>query len=339
MEQHNMEKCNMERIVTLASGQFGDLSLEDLCALAKKMGYDGLELSTHAHFDVHRALNDPAYIPRVKETLAKYRLQCRAISAHLTGQCVGDLWDERLDTFAPPDLAGKPEAIRAWAVESMKDSARAAQKFGVPVVNGFTGSPIWARWYSYPPTSEEMIERGFQLIYELWSPIFDVFDECKVKFALEVHPSEIAFDYYTAKRLLEKFEYRPTLGFNYDPSHLVWQGINEVVFLRELADRVYHVHMKDVKRFKNELGGILGSFLPFGDTRRAWDFVSLGHGDVDFDGIIRELNQAGYKGPLSVEWEDSGMNREFGAAESCEFVKKINFYASDFAFDRALMSK
>ncbi|MDR2746427.1 MAG: sugar phosphate isomerase/epimerase [Treponema sp.] len=326
----------MGRIVTLASGQFGDLPLEDLCVLARKIGYDGLELATHAHFDVPRALGDSSYIPQVKETLAKNGLQCQAISAHLTGQCVGDLWDERLDNFAPQRLAGKAEEIRAWAVEEMKNTARAARLFGVSVVNGFTGSPIWARWYSYPQTSEEMIEAGFQRIYDLWTPIFDVFDECGVRFALEVHPSEIAFDYYTTKRLLEKFKYRETLGLNFDPSHLVWQGVSETAFIRKFAGRIYHVHMKDVKLFRNELGGILGSFLPFGDTRRAWNFVSPGHGDVDFDGIIRELNRAGYAGPLSVEWEDSGMDRIFGATESCEYVKKINFSASDAAFDSAL---
>ncbi|MFP3041822.1 sugar phosphate isomerase/epimerase [Treponema primitia] len=326
----------MARIVTLASGQFGDLSLEELCALAKKMGYDGLELATHAHFDVSKALKDEGYIPKVWETLKKYGLKCQAISAHLTGQCVGDLWDERLDNFAPSRLAGKPKEIRGWAIEEMKNTARAAKKFGVKVVNGFTGSPIWARWYSYPQTSEEMIEAGFQTIYDLWTPIFDVFDECKVKFALEVHPSEIAFDYYTTKRLLEKFKYRKTLGLNFDPSHLVWQGVSETVFVRKFAKQIYHVHMKDVKLFKNELGGILGSFLPFGDTKRAWNFVSLGHGNVDFDGIIRELNAAGYTGPLSVEWEDTGMNREAGAAESCEYVRRINFSASTVAFDSAL---
>jgi sugar phosphate isomerase/epimerase len=324
------------RIITLASGQFGDLALEELCAAAANMGYGGLELATHAHFDVKRALNDESYIPCVKETLSKHGLQCRAISAHLTGQCVGDQWDERLDNFAPPELAGKPEAIRAWATEEMKNTARAAEKFGVTVVNGFTGSPIWARWYSYPQTSEEMIEAGFSLIYDLWSPVFDVFDQCGVRFALEVHPSEIAFDYYTSKRLLEKFNYRETLGFNFDPSHLVWQGVSETVFIREFSGRIYHVHLKDVKLLKNELAGVLGSFLPFGDTRRAWNFVSLGHGDVDFDGIIRELNAAGYTGPLSVEWEDSGMDRMFGAAESCAYAKRINFSASGTAFDKAL---
>lgn len=329
----------MGRIVTLASGQFGDLSLEELCVLARKMGYDGLELATHAHFDVQKALRDESYIPHVKGLLAEHGLQCHAISAHLTGQCVGDIWDERLNNFAPAHLANKPEEIRRWAIEEMKDTARAAKKMGISVVPGFTGSPIWARWYSYPQTSEEMIEAGFAKIRELWSPIFDVFDECGVKFALEVHPTEIAFDFYTTKRFFELFEYRPTVGLNFDPSHLRWQGVNEVAFVREFADRIYHVHMKDVKIFRNELAGVLGSFLPFGDTRRAWNFVSVGHGDIDFDGIIRELNQAGYSGPLSVEWEDSGMNREFGATESCAYVKKINFSASTVAFDAALTAK
>jgi sugar phosphate isomerase/epimerase len=326
----------MARIITLASGQFGDLGLEELCAAAAGMGYQGLELATHAHFSVRRALDDGAYLPWVRETLAKHGLQCRALSAHLAGQCVGDRWDERLDGFAPAELAGKPEAIRAWAVEEMKDTARAAREFGVKLVNGFTGSPIWARWYSYPPTPEELIEAGFSLIRDLWTPIFDVFDQCGVRFALEVHPSEIAFDYYTARQLLEKFQYRETLGFNFDPSHLVWQGLSETAFIREFANRIYHVHLKDVKLLKNDLAGILGSFLPFGDTRRAWNFVSLGHGNVDFDGIIRELNAAAYSGPLSVEWEDSGMERMAGAAESCAYARRLNFSPAAAPFDRAL---
>ena len=94
--------------------------------------------------------------------------------------------------------------------------------------------------------------------------------------------------------------------------------------------------MKDVKVTLDGRAGILGSHIEFGDTRRGWNFVSLGHGDVDFDGIIRELNQIGYHGPLSVEWEDSGMERTFGAREAYEFTKKINFEPSDIAFDSAL---
>ncbi len=326
----------MPRLITLASGQFGDLSLEEVCKLASSLGYDGLELATHAHFNVQKALNDKEYIPYVWDTLKKHNLTCKAISAHLVGQCVGDIWDERLDNFAPASLAGKPDEIRAWGIEEMKATAKAAHLFGVKVVNGFTGSPIWARWYSYPQTSEEMIEAGFQRIKELWTPIFDVFDQEGIKFALEVHPTEIAFDYYTTERLLKTFDYRETLGLNYDPSHLVWQGVNEVVFARDFASRIYHVHMKDVKMLRDEKAGILGSFITFGDSHRKWNFVSVGHGDVDFDGIIRELNAVGYSGPLSVEWEDAGMDRVFGAKESLEYVRKIDFPTSDIVFDSAL---
>lgn len=326
----------MKRPITLASGQFGDLSLEALCKLASEIGYQGLELATHAHFQVDKALSEEGYTERVKETLDKYNLRCYAISAHLTGQCVGDNWDPRLDSFAPAALSGQPEKIRSWAVEEMKRTAIAASKMGVKVVTCFTGSPLWAWWYSYPQTTAEMVEEGYAKIRELWSPIFDVFDDAGVRFALEVHPTEIAFDYYSTEKLLQVFRRHPTLGINYDPSHLVWQGVNELTFLRDFADRIYHVHIKDVKINKNERAGILGSHLEFGDPRRKWNFVSVGHGDVDFDGIIRELNLINYDGPLSVEWEDSGMEREFGAKEAYAYISKMNFSPSQIAFDSAL---
>lgn len=329
----------MKRMITLASGQFGDLSLEELCAMVSEMGYDGLELAAHAHLNVSKVLEDDSYADEVRETLNRYGLKCQAISAHLAGQCVGDRWDPRLDNFAPAEYAGKPDKIRGWAVEEMKRAAYAAKKLGVSVVTGFMGSPIWAYWYSFPQTTEAMVNDGFDKIFRLWTPIFDVFDACGVKFALEVHPTEIAFDYYSIKRLLERFSHRGTLGINFDPSHLVWQGVDELAFLHDFADRVYHVHMKDVKMNRSGRAGILGSHLEFGDTRRGWNFVSIGHGDVDFDGIIRELNEMGYEGPLSIEWEDSGMDRVFGAKEALEYVRKMNFSPSEVAFDAALNTK
>lgn len=330
----------MARPVTIFTGQWADLPFEEACKLISSMGYDGVEICTWGdHLDVHQAVNDPGYVRSRKEILAKYNLSCFAISCHLSGQCVGDVWDPRLDGFAPAGLAGNPQGIRAWAIEEVKQTARAAKAMGCKVVTGFMGSPIWKYWYSFPQTTEQMVEDGFEEIYTLWSPIFDVFDEVGVKFALEVHPTEIAFDYYSTQRLLEKFNDRPTLGLNFDPSHLLWNMVNPVVFARDFAKKIYHVHMKDAKLNLDGRNGILGSHLTFGDTRRGWNFVSLGHGNVDFDGIIRELNQMGYEGPLSVEWEDSGMDRVFGATEACAFTKKINFSASNVAFDAALATK
>ncbi len=330
----------MGRPVTIFTGQWADLGLKEMCETAETMGYEGLEIATWGQLDVQRAVSDSAYVENFKSELAKHHLGCWAIGAHLTGQCVGDAvtaaYDSRLDGFAPAKYAGKPEEIQKWAIEEMMITANAARNLGVHTVTCFMGSPIWKMWYSFPQTTEAQVEEGYQQIKSLWTPIFDEFDKCNVRFALEVHSTEIAYDYWSTKKLLEVFEHRKTIGINFDPSHLIWQGMDPAMFLYDFADSVYHVHIKDAKLNLNGRNGILGSHLTFGDQRRGWNFVSPGHGDVDFDNLIRVLNQIGYEGPLSIEWEDSGMNRIFGGTEACEFTKKINFAPSDIAFDDAL---
>ena len=327
----------MGRPVTLFTGQWADLPFETMCEKAAGFGYDGLEIACWGdHMDVRTAAADLAYCAKKKETLEKYNLKCWALGAHLSGQCVASLYDPRYDGFLPPAVKGKPEEMRSWAVEEMKCTARAAKNMGCGVVTGFVGSPIWNYWYSFPQTSAEMVEDAFKLVVDLWNPILDEFDRCGVKFALEVHPTEIAFDYYTTEKLLNAFGRRPAFGLNFDPSHLVWQGVNPALFLRDFSDRVYHVHMKDAAVVLDGRSGILGSHIEFGDNRRGWNFRSLGHGSVNFEEIVRELNAMRYDGPLSVEWEDSGMEREYGASEACAFVRRVDFAPSNIAFDDAM---
>lgn len=325
----------MSRPVTLFTGQWADLPLETLAQKAAEWGYDGLELACWGdHLDVDKAATDEEYCKNQRAILEKNNLQLFAISHHLAGQLVCDLNnDSRSDGFAPGNCAGDADAKRAWAVETMKNSARAAKNLGLKVVNGFTGSSIWHLLYSFPPVPPEMIEEGFQYFAKMWNPIFDVFDECDVRFALEVHPTEIAFDIITAQRALEAVDRREAFGFNFDPSHLHWQMVDPVQFINEFSDRIYHVHMKDAAIQLNGKSGILSSHLDFGDPRRGWDFRSLGRGGIDFEEIIRALNHIGYQGPLSVEWEDSGMNREHGAQEACSFTKDVDFETSERAFD------
>jgi len=325
----------MARKVTLMTGQWTDLSLDEIACTAKSAGYDGLEIAAWSHIDLHKVASSLEYAASVRAVLDKYGLGCWALASHLIGHCVGEHYDERLDAFAPKELAGKPMEIREWAVEEMKYTARAAKALGIGTVTGFMGSPIWRYWYAFPPTTKKMIDAGYAEIKRLWSPILDVFDECGVRFALEVHPTQIAFNYYSAKRYLETFDYRGAACINFDPSHLIWQGVDPAAFLSDFAGRVIHVHMKDAYLNRDVRAGLLGSHLPFGDFRRGWDFVSLGHGDIDFDKIIRVLNEKGYGGPLSVEWEDCGMDRVFGARESCEFVRRTDFPPSAIASDAA----
>jgi sugar phosphate isomerase/epimerase len=333
----------VSRPVTLFTGQWADLPLETLVRKAREWGYDGLELACWGdHFEVDKALEDDGYVRRKRELLEQNGLQCLAISNHLVGQAVADKWiDERHKGIVPPYVwgDGDPEGVRQRAAEEIKRTARAAAAFGVKQVNGFTGSPIWHLIYSFPPNDWATIDAGYQEFAERWNPIIDVFDEVGVRFGLEVHPTEIAYDIATTERALAAINYRPGFGINFDPSHFYHQFIDPVLFIEQFAERIYHVHIKNAVRNLNGRTSILGSHLDFGDPRRGWDFRTPGRGGVDFEEIIRALNRIGYDGPLSVEWEDSGMDREHGAPEACQFVKRLDFAPSSVAFDEAFKRK
>lgn len=335
----------MPRPVTLFTGQWADLPFEEVCRLTSEWGFDGLEIASWGdHFDVRRAVEDDAYVQERKEILAKYNLKVWTISNHLVGQCVcDDPIDERHEGILPPHVwgDGDPEGVRQRAAEELKTTARAAAKMGVKTVSGFTGSAIWKTVAMFPPVPDDMIERGYADFADRWNPILDVFDEVGVRFAFEVHPSEIAYDYWTARRALEALGHRRTFGFNFDPSHFVWQDLDVVGFLLEFADRIYHVHCKDAKRrVGNGRNGRLASHLAWGDLRRGWDFISVGRGDVPWDDMFRALNSIGYDGPTSIEWEDAGMDRLVGAPEALAVVRALgSIEASEAAFDAAFSSR
>ena len=315
-----------------------------VCELASKWGYDGLEIACWGdHFDIHRAVNEPGYVEERKKILASYNLKAWALANHLVGQAVCDNpIDERHQGILPERLWGDGEAegVRQRAAEEMKDAARAAAKMGIPTVVGFTGSSIWHTVAMFPPVPAEMIERGYQDFADRWNPILDVFDEEGVRFAHEVHPSEIAYDYWTTKRSLEAIGHRPAFGLNFDPSHFMWQDLDPVGFLWDFQDRIYHVHLKESRKQLDGRNGRLGSHLPWADPRRGWDFVSTGHGDVPWESIFRMLNFIGYEHSMSVEWEDAGMDRLTGGPEALEFVRKLTqIEPAEKAFDAAFSSK
>ncbi|HXM55046.1 MAG TPA: sugar phosphate isomerase/epimerase [Candidatus Dormibacteraeota bacterium] len=321
----------MGRPVTLFTGQWADLPLEELAAKASAWGFDGLELATWGdHFEVDKALSDPTYVKGRRELLDRHGLSCFAISTHLVGQCVCDPIDERHQAILPPEVwgDGDPEGVRGRAAERVADVARVAAAFGVDRVTGFTGSRIWSRLYSFPPNDFAEIERGYEDFAERFGPIMDVYGAEGVRFCLEVHPTEIAYDFVTTRKTLNAIGNRPEFGINFDPSHLIPQFLDPAAFIEEFADRIYHVHVKDSRRRLDGRRSILSSHLEFGDGARGWDFVSAGRGDVDFDAMIRALNQIEYAGPLSIEWEDSAMEREYGAREALAFVRRTDFEPS-----------
>jgi sugar phosphate isomerase/epimerase len=339
----------MSRPVTLFTGQWADLPFEKLCEKAAGFGYDGLELACWGdHFDISQAVKDKNYCAKRWEILADHGLTAFAISNHLVGQAVCDLIDERHKEILPEDIwgDGDPEAVRKRAAKAMITSAKACRAFidarpgkkskaDFPaVVNGFTGSSIWHSIYAFPPTSQAYWAKGFKDFARRWKPILDAFDKVDVNFALEVHPTEIAFDIASAMRAIEAVDGHKRFGFNYDPSHLGYQGVDYVKFIRTFHDRIHHVHVKDAWWGRGDgTVGVFGGHTTFADPRRYWDFRSPGRGDIDFEDIIVALNDIGYNGPLSVEWEDGRMDREHGATEACALVRSIDFPRSDIAFD------
>jgi sugar phosphate isomerase/epimerase len=333
----------VSRPVTLFTGQWADMPLEELAEKASRWGYDGLELACWGdHFDVEQAVSDPAYCDAKRDLLARHGLSVWAISNHLVGQAVCDPIDARHRTILPERVwgDGDPEGVRERAAAEMITTARAARALGVDVVCGFTGRPIWHLLYSFPPVPPETIDAGFTEFARRWAPILDAFADSDVRFALEVHPTEIAFDSATTERAIEAVGGHAAFGFNFDPSHLGYQGVDYVDFIGRFGERIHHCHVKDVWwSEKPRPVGVFGGHTDFGDARRFWDFRSPGHGTIDFEEVIRALNRIGYTGPLSVEWEDSGMDREHGAEEACAFVRSIDFPPSSTAFDSAFSSE
>ncbi len=327
----------MTRPLTLFTGQWADLPLETLCEKAKTFGYDGLELACWGdHFEVDKA--DEHYCNEKLALLGKYGLKVFAISTHLVGQAVSDRIDQRHKSILPDYVwgDGDPQGVNQRAADEVIKTGEAAARLGVSVVNGFTGSPIWHMLYGFPPTPASLIKEGFDRFASQWKPILDAYLELGIVFGLEVHPTEIAFDIASARKALEALDHHPAFGFNYDPSHLAYQGVDYLKFISTFSERIFHVHMKDVNWSDVPVeAGVFGGHTEFGAPDRFWDFRSLGRGKIQFEEIIRALNRIGYRGPLSVEWEDSGMDREHGATEAAAFIKEIDFPASEIDFDAA----
>ncbi len=327
----------MPRPVILFSGPWADLPLEEVAQKAGEWGYQGVELACWGdHFEVQRALSEGDYCQNKIAVLQRYELSPLVLSNHRVGQAVGDLVDARHQALLPDYVwgDGQAEEVRQRAAEEMQATVQAAQKLGAVVMGGFTGSPLWSRVAGYPAPTAADVRAGLEEFARRWNPILDVCRDCGVRFAAEVHPGQVAFDVYSAEAALDALGGREEFGFTFDPSHLHWQGVDPVEFLRRFPNRIFHVHIKDAALTLNGKSGLLNSYLPPGDPRRGWDFRSPGHGGIDWESVIRALNEMGYAGPLSVDWSDPGMNREFGAEDACRFVKRLDFEPAHRIHDR-----
>ncbi len=318
----------MPRPLILFSHNWTDLGLEDLAGKASEWGYAGFELTCWGdHLEIQRAASESDYCSAKLELLSRYDMQIPVISNHRVGQAICDPIDSRHQTLLPDYVwgDGRPEGVRQRAIEEMMATFRVAEKLGAGVVSGFTGSNLWSYVLGYPGASPDTIAAGFKEFVRLWNPILDVARECGIRFAFEVHPGQMAFDYYSAETILDALNGRDEFGFTFDPSHFHWQGIDPAEFVRRFGDHIYHVHIKDAVLALNGRNGILNGYCQPGDVRRGWHHRAPGHGGIDWENVIRALNASGYSGALSVEFSDRDIDREYGAEEASKFVRRLDF--------------
>ena len=321
----------MARPVLLFSGPFADLPLAQVAAKAAEWSCDGLELCTWGdHLEVQRAVSDGDYVAARLQLLAEHDLQAAVISAHRVGQAVCDAIDERHRAILPDYVwgDGEPEGVRTRAAEELIATIRVAQQLGCGVISGFLGSRIWPWVIGWPAPRAEAIDAGYADFARRAEPILDACRDCGVRFALEVHPGQVAFDLVTAERTLAALEHREEFGFTFDPSHLHWQGVDPIEFLLRFPDRIFHVHVKDAVLQLNGRTSVLNSYLPAGDPRRGWEFRTPGRGGIAWESVLRTLHAIGYDGALSLDWSDPGMDRDFGANEACQFIRQVDFPAA-----------
>lgn len=318
----------MARPILLFSGQWTNVPFAELAQKLGDWGYAGVELCTWGdHFEVQRALSEDEYCQQKLDILGQHDLQVPVLGAYRVGQAVCDRIEPRHKKILPDYVwgDGDPAGVQERATAEMIAMVQAAQKLGVGVISSFTGSSIWNGVTGYPACNPEEVREGLRDFVERWTPILDACRDAGIRFALEVHPGQIAFDLYSAEILLDALDGRDEFGFTFDPSHLHWQGVDPAEFIRRFGDRIFHVHIKDLAMTLNGRTGVLNAYQPYGDPRRGWEFRSPGHGGIDWESIIRALNAVRYEGPLCVEWSDAGMDREFGVEEACKFVKRLDF--------------
>ncbi|CAN5693657.1 sugar phosphate isomerase/epimerase [soil metagenome] len=308
----------------IATFLYNDKPLDEVAEYVSGLGYEAIEVGVwpgSRHFDLDACLTDKSYVQSFRELLNRNNLTLSALNNALAGQLVLGPHGKATDAWSP---SSDPAEKVKFGIEQMKKTAQAASELEIPVVTGFVGSHVWEKWYIFPPEYEQEYEQGWELFAERWNDILDTFKTYGVRFACEVHPTEIAYNSETAERAIAALDGRPEFGFNFDPSHLVWQLIDPVIFIKTFKDRIYHAHAKDGELQLDEVAR--SGVIPTGDWRRpnrGFRFRTPGWGDVNWRRVITALAEIGYDDVLSYEHEDPIMSREDGCEKAIAFLRPL----------------
>ena len=309
----------------------------------------GLEILTIAAHLQGQALGDE---PSAK-TLQL--LGGEAVEAYARWRAAGNQPPRSDPFYIPPDVA---EIVRRQASEALVNCIRLAHYVGklqdrvVPVA-GFVGSPAscWSHWFLYPPLPKslgghpiaDVFEVSLELLVERFAPIFQACLDYGTTYNLECHPSERAMgdiasagDYLAA---VDSAGFAEAAGFNFDCSHMEWQGVSGVDFIRTYGSRIHCAHIKGVQVIRGYTrNGLLGGHRPFGDRHNGWNFVTAGSARdaTSTEELLVELNRAGYRGGISIEWEDNDVEQHAGAKNALANVRRADQPPSSMRHDEQL---
>jgi len=306
--------------IGMFTANFLDRDLESVFRMMAEHGYEAAELPAfygNSHLDIEKVVRGNN-AKKIKNLAREYGITISALSNHPEGQLV--LGPHTRDTDSL--YKGAPEEKIKFGMERMKLTARAAAALEVPVVCGFIGCEKFSRWFPGPyPQGWEEMEEDF---VSRWGEILDVFEEEGVRFAHEPHPNEFVYNIETAVQSVELMGERKEWGFNFDPANIILQGIDPVIFIQELGDRIYHCHAKDGEIVEHNVKR--SGLQPTGRwdrIDRGFRFRIPGWGSVPWKRVLTEFVLVGYDYVLSYEHEDVVMSREDGLEKTIEFLKPL----------------
>lgn len=295
------------------------LPLDKVLEKLKALSIDTVELGTGNHpGDAHcklSMLDNPADLKTFQKTLADHGVSISALSCH--------------------GNALHPDKNRAQqARETSRKTILLAEKLGISTVVDFSGCPgdsLEAKapnWVTcpWPPEYLELLDWQWKQVVEpYWVEQAAFAEQHSVKIAIEMHPGFVVYSPETMLRL--RALAGPSIGCNYDPSHMFWQGIDPIAAIRLLGDAIFHVHAKDTQIYSANLSrtGVMDT-KPYTDERnRGWIFrtCGYGHGAEWWKEFISTLRMYGYDNVLSIEHEDSLMSPEEGLTKAANFLNEI----------------
>jgi len=260
-------------------------------------------------------LNADTACTAFKSAIENRGLKISALSAHA-------------NPLHPDPAVGEPHRV------AITNAILLAEKLGVDTVITFSGCPGGGpedktpNWVTcpWPPDFSHTVKWQWEAVMiPYWQEVTKFAEARGVRLAIEMHPGFCVYNPETALALRDAVG--PTIGTNFDPSHLFWQGANPVHAIRALGDSIYHFHAKDtvIDPVNATLNGVLDTKSYADFSRRSWIFrtVGYGHDEEVWRAMISNLQLVGYQGAISIEHEDGLMSQNEGFEKAVALLKPL----------------